>query len=50
MTTSTPNFNYLAPLVSEIQNGSKNKNWELLISQTPPSGQIFHGAIVPANA
>jgi len=32
MPTSLPNFNFLAPLVTEIWWGSQNKNWELLIS------------------
>jgi len=27
-----------------------NKNWGLLISQTPPSENILHGDIVPENA
>jgi len=27
-----PNFNFLAPLVTDIWKGSQNKNWELLIS------------------
>ena len=45
MPTSVPNFNFLAPLVTEIWRGSQNKNWELLIfSQTPSSGQIFTGS------
>jgi len=30
MRTSVPNFNFLAPLFTEIWRGSKNKNWELL--------------------
>jgi len=30
-----PNFNLLAPLVTEIWRGSQNKNWELLISDAP---------------
>ena len=34
MPTSVPNFNFLAPLVTEIWRGSHNKNWELLISFT----------------
>ena len=34
--TSVPNFNFLAPLVTEIWRGSQNKNWELLISSDAP--------------
>jgi len=41
MPTSVPNFSFLAPLVLEMWRGSQNKKWELLISQIPPSGQIF---------
>jgi len=32
MAISVPNFNFLAPLVTEIWTGSQSKNWELLIS------------------
>jgi len=32
MHTGVPNFNFLAPLVSEICRASQNKKWELLIS------------------
>jgi len=48
MPTSVPNFNFLAPLVTEIWRGSQNKNWELLISSDAP--KFLHVAIVPANA
>jgi len=41
MITTVPHFNLLAPLVTEIWSGSKNKNWELLISSDAPSGQMF---------
>jgi len=41
MPTSVPYFSFLDPLVLEIWRGSQNKKWELLISKTPPSGQIF---------
>jgi len=30
--TSGPNFNFLAPLLTEIWRRSQNKKWELLIS------------------
>jgi len=50
MPTSAPNFNLLARLVSEIWKGSKNNNYELLISQDPLADKFLHGAIVPANA
>jgi len=33
-----PNFNFLAPLVTE---GSQNKSGRCWSPQTPPSGQIF---------
>ena len=31
MRASVPDFKFLAPLVTEIWRGSKNKNWELLL-------------------
>jgi len=36
MITSVPNFNFLAPLVTEIWRGSENKNCVLLISSDAP--------------
>jgi len=36
MPISVPNFNFLAPLLTEIWRGSQNKNWELLISSDAP--------------
>jgi len=36
MITSVPNFNFLAPLVTEIWRVSQNNNWELLISSDAP--------------
>jgi len=50
MPTGVPNLNFLAPLVTEIWRGSQNKNWELLIFQTPLADKFLHVAIVPANA
>jgi len=51
MPTSLPNFNFLAPLVTEIWWGSQNKNWELLISSDASYEDTFlQVAIVPANA
>jgi len=41
MPTNVPNFNYLAPLVTEIWRGSQNQSGRCWSSQTPPSGQIF---------
>jgi len=41
MPTSVPNFNFLAPLVTEICMGPKIKTGELLTSQTSPSWPIF---------
>jgi len=35
MPTSVANFNFLAPLVTEVWRESQNKNWELLISDAP---------------
>jgi len=49
MPTSVPNFNFLAPLVSEIWSGPKIKKMGCCSSHTPPSGHILHGAIVPAK-
>jgi len=34
--TSVPNFNFLAPLVTEIWRESQIKNWELPISSDAP--------------
>jgi len=51
MITSVPNFNFLAPLITDIWRGSQNKNWELVISSDAPIADKFlHVAIVPANA
>jgi len=41
MPTSVPNFNLLAPFVSEIWRGSQNKNWELMISPDAFTDQMF---------
>jgi len=35
MITTVPNFNFLAPLVTEIWSGSQ-KNWKLLIISDAP--------------
>ena len=50
MTTSVPNFNFLAALVSEIWWGPKIKIGGCWSPQTPPSGKYLNPAIVPANA
>jgi len=53
MPTSVPNFNLLAPLVTEIWREFQNKNWELLISSVlrrPLADKFLHVAIVPENA
>ena len=50
MPTSVPNFNFLAPLVTEIWRGSENKKWAQLISQMSPAVKFLYVAIVPANA
>jgi len=42
MATNVPNFNFLAPLVTEIWRGSQNKNWELLMSSDAPYKTNFY--------
>jgi len=44
MPTSMPNFNFLAPLVTENGGGPKVKTGSCWSAQTPPSGQIFTGS------
>jgi len=41
MPTSVPNFNFLAPLVTEIWRGSQNKKWALLIFPDAPIADKF---------
>ena len=45
-----PNFNFLAPLVTEIWRGSQNKNWELLISDAAIAHKFLYMALVRVNA
>jgi len=42
MPTSVPNFNFLAPLVTEIWRESQNRNWELLITSDAPWRTNFY--------
>ena len=45
-----PNFNFLAPLLTEIWRGSQNKNWEADLLRRPLANKFLHVAIVPAKA
>jgi len=47
MPTSVPNFNFLAPLVTEIWRGPKNGAADLL--RRALVGKLLHVAIIPAN-
>ena len=51
MTTSVPNFNFLAPLVTEIWRGSQTKNWERAadLLRRLLADKLLHVAMVPAN-
>jgi len=51
MPTTALNFNFLAPVLTEILRGFQNKNWALLISSDAPLADKFsHVAIVPVYA
>ena len=50
MPTSVPNFNFLAPLLSEIWRGSQNKKVGADLPRGPLADKFLRIAIVPANA
>jgi len=50
MPVSTPNFNFLAWLVTEIWRASQNEKWELLVSPDAPSGKFLYNTLVLVNA
>jgi len=51
MPISVPNFNFLAPLVTEIWRGSQNKKMGAAnLLRRPLADKFLHVAIVPANA
>jgi len=50
MPTSVPNFNFLAPLVTEIWRGSKIKVGAADLPRRPLAVKFLYVAIVPANA
>ena len=49
MPTTVPNFNFLAPLVTEIWRGPKKLGAADLLRRAL-AGKLLHVAIIPANA
>ena len=50
MSTSVPNFNFLALLILEIYWGSQNKNWDADLPKRPLADKFLYGALVLVNA